>query len=142
MNEENLTDTSPVVVTGDMSEVTEKLDELKEALTTEPEKVIVNDVEMSSDEVLVEILNSLQPDPEEVEKQNTVTQNQQVSAENQEAILQELLTVNQDLFNEYTAQFEIMEQRHNEQLEGYFFVGLSIIISFAVYMFWNQISKW
>lgn len=141
MNEENL-DTSPVELTGDMSEVTQKLDELKEVLTKEPEKVIVNDVEMTSDEVLAEILNSLQPDPEEVEIQNVITQNQQAIAENQEAILQELLTVNQELLNEYTMQFEVMEQRHKEQLEGYFFVGLSIIISFAVYMFWNQISKW
>lgn len=142
MNEENLTDTSPVVVTGDLSEVTQKLDELKEVLATEQEKVIVNDVEMTTDEVLVEILNSLQTDPEEVEQQNTIIQSQQAVAESQEAILQELLIVNQNFLNEYTTQLEVIEQRHKEQTEGFFFVGLSVIISFAVYMFWNQISKW
>ncbi|HWK24759.1 MAG TPA: hypothetical protein VNS08_17230, partial [Ureibacillus sp.] len=27
-------------------------------------------------------------------------------------------------------------------VEGFFYVGLSVVIALGVYMFWNQLSKW
>lgn len=36
----------------------------------------------------------------------------------------------------------ILQQQNDLIVEGSFFVGLCVIISFAVYMFWSQMSKW
>lgn len=136
MTDSTLLEVSPVI-TGDLSEVTEKLEELKEVLTTEeePKTVLVNDVEMTSDEVLVEILNTLQPDLEH-------QQLQQTNAESEIELLQSILNALETQQATAIEQQEVALERHEQLVEGNFFIGLSVIIGFAVYMFWNQLSKW
>lgn len=137
VTDEVVTEEVSPVISGDITEVTEKLDELKEVLTEEkePEKVLVDDVEMTSDEVLVEILNTLQPDPEQ----------QQMALTNAESEMELLQQIVDELKAQQATTLEHQEialEQHEQLVEGNFFVGLTVVISFAVYMFWNQLSKW
>ena len=137
VTEEVVTEEVSPVIAGDITEVTEKLEELKEVLTEEkePEKVLVDDVEMTSEEVLVEILNTLQPDPEQQELALT-------NVESEMELLQGILNALETQQATTLEHQEIALQQHSELVEGNFFVGLSVVISFAIYMFWNQLSKW
>lgn len=141
VTEEVVTEEVSPVIAGDITEVTEKLDELKEELKEvlteekEPETVLVNDVELTSDEVLVEILNTLQPDPEQQELALT-------NVESEMELLQGILNALETQQATTLEHQEIALQQHSELVEGNFFVGLSVVISFAIYMFWNQLSKW
>lgn len=132
------------VVTGDISEVTEKLEELKEVLSEEKEPTTVNvdGKEMTQEEVMAEILTTLQPDPEQVEKSNTDTQTEiQLQKEMVDGFSQ-MMVATEEQQAMMLEQNELQLQQHKEIVEGFYFVGLSIVISFAIYMFWNQLSKW
>lgn len=128
---------SPQLITGDLSEVAEKLDELKEVLSEEkePEKILVDDKEMTANEVLVEIMQKVEPDLAQKDLTNDM-------AATQLATLDDLLLATQNLLEKTDEQNVLLDQQQQLQIESTFFVSLSIVISFAVYMLWSQLSKW
>lgn len=136
------------VVTGDISEVTEKLDELKEVMSEEkePEKIIVNETEMTEQEILAEMLTTMQsqnePDPEQEKMTMEQQQIQQTNAETEIELLQQIVNALETQQATTLEHQEIALEQHKQSVEGDFFVGLTVVISFAVYMFWNQLSKW
>lgn len=130
------TETSPVI-TGDLSEVTEKLEELKEVLTEEkePETVLVGEVEMTPTDILAEILEKVEPDIEQIQISNDLALAQQ-------AILSSQLESNNELLEKVEELILQLDQTEQMMIEGNYFIGLSVVIAFAIYMFWNQLTKW
>lgn len=146
--DEVVTEEVSPVIAGDITEVTEKLDELKEVLTEEKksEKIIVNETEMTEQEILAEMLTTMQsqnePDPEQEKMTIEQQQMQQTNAETEIELLQQIFNALETQQATTLENQELALERHEQLVEGNFFVGLTIVISFAVYMFWNQLSKW
>lgn len=138
---------SPVEA-GDMTEVNQQLEEIKEVLSEEkePEKIMVNETEMTSDEILAEMLMTMQsqsePDPEQEQMNLEQQQMAQTNAETEIELLQQIVNALETQQATTLEHQEIALEQHDQLVEGNFFVGLSVVISFAIYMFWNQLSKW
>lgn len=130
------------VISADLTTVVESVSELTEVLQaqqeqkTAEEEIAVED-EKNTNELLKEVITTLkeqQPTEEEVQAQ-TLTEEEQATTD--DMILQELTSLNENLL-------VLTEQMPEEKIvvEGFYFVGLSVVITFAVYMFWSQLSKW
>lgn len=96
-------------------------------------KTEINELNESINQ-LIEIIQSQQPTPEEKQTQVTMTEDNQATLDN---INNEMQLMNQQLI-------ALTEEMPKEKtvVEGNYFVGLSVVIAFGVYMFWNQLSKW
>lgn len=129
---------SSVDLTAGLSDVSTKIEELTEELTKE-DVVIVDGKEVPTSEIMVEILNELKPDEEQLKVQSQNVETQQEAMDLMLEKLGEIVTNNERY---HTEKQELMIKQQEITVEGFFFVGLSIVISFAVYMFWNQLSKW
>lgn len=129
---------SSVDLSAGLSDVSTKIEELTEELTKE-DVITVDGEEIPTSQIMVDILNELKPDEEQLKVQSQNVETQQEAMDLMLVKLGEIVTNNETYHIENK---ELMIKQQELTVEGFFFVGLSIVISFAVYMFWNQLSKW
>lgn len=94
-------------------------------------------------------LQEMQPTEEELleqQKQNEAQQQKALQMEEQYATeLETLNSINNNLLtleNVMIEQNELIELQTEKSFEGSFIVVLALVITAAVYMFWNQVTKW
>lgn len=132
-------DLTPVVEK--ISELTETIAEQNEALAEQQEQQKIEtetkvEEEKSTNELLEEMIVEMQKEPSEEEVQASMLSVEEQAAYEQN-IEQQLSLINDNL----VALTEVMP-KSDIVVEGFYFVGLSVVISIAIYMFWSQISKW
>lgn len=141
--EENVSETETLdAVVESINDLTTAIqDQIDQSVANEEKKLSEEESaaveEKNTNELLEEIKTSLEvrePTEEELEQSSIAAEKQ---ANHEEFIEQQLVSLNESLL-------VLREEMPNKDLvaEGYFFSGLSVVIAFAVYMFWNQLSKW
>lgn len=90
-------------------------------------------------QLLKELLEVMTPD-EEVQLQEL----QQLETEEEllVALNENIIGLNTTLQNNHEIVLQRMDSQNELNVEGYFFISLTVVISIAVYMFYNQLSKW
>ncbi|GAB0171927.1 hypothetical protein LSPCS325_53640 [Lysinibacillus sp. CTST325] len=131
--------------TVDFTELETKIDKLVEVLVTDQEQKKAEAEKLAEEEKQ----KAVEDEKNLKEEQLKTAKDAKLQAETTEKehdLLQSLVTAVDEMAvaNEgYHAEtIELMEKQHKDNVEGFYFVGLSIVIAFAVYMFWNQLSKW
>lgn len=137
MNEEQVNESvESLEPSSDLTTVVESVNLLVETMQAENEAEALaeeeeEEAEVENTEVLKTILETLQPSEEEIQAQAVADETEMESLQ---AIKQELILLNETITEEMP--------KVDLVTEGFFFIGLSVMISLAVYMFWNQLSKW
>lgn len=101
--------------------------------------VTVEDGEKTSTELLLEILEVLTPDEAEQLQVLETTEEQVLLLS---TLVEKLDLLNTTLQENQVETIEVLERGNELGVEGSHFMGLALIIGLAVYMFWNQLSKW
>lgn len=132
-NSVNNTELSTVV--DSVKELTEVIKEYQEQKSVEDETQATE--EKTTNELLENLLTAIEeqkPTDEEIKAENATTEENQTTLQSIET---ELKTLNENLVT-------LTEQSPKEEIvvEGFFFVGLCVVIAIGVHMFWSQISKW
>lgn len=136
MNEQVNESVESLEVSSDLTAVIDSVNTLVETMQAENEaEALAKEEEVKTEaeeaEVLDKILETLQPSEEEIQAQAVADETEMESLQ---AIKNELVLLNETITEEMP-KVELVT-------EGFFFIGLAVMISFAVYMFWNQLSKW
>lgn len=139
--EQEKTESSETVTPPDLTGLESNLSDLVEVLETERK-----DAELLAEEETQKALEAEKKLKEEQLLLEEEAKLQLQNVEKEQELLQSLVTGVDEILvaNEryHTENQELLIDQHKDVVEGFYFVGLSIIISFAVYMFWNQLSKW
>lgn len=119
----------------DMTTVIESIQTLTETLQLQQEqKELEEDQQANEEQTTNELLEKLITT---IEEQQPTEEEQNSSMEVDKSIEEQLTLLNQNLV-------ALTEEMPKEKIvvEGFYFIGLSVVIAFGVYMFWNQLSKW
>lgn len=119
----------------DMTTVIESIQTLTETLQLQQDqKEQEEDQQANEEQTTNELLEKLITT---IEEQQPTEEEQNSSMEVDKSIEEQLTLLNQNLV-------ALTEEMPKEKIvvEGFYFIGLSVVIAFGVYMFWNQISKW